>query len=131
MLAAEIIDSRISDWRIKLADTVADNASSARVVVGPTLDATPELLADLVGERVELFVDGKRTAQGLGAEVLGDPLLAVAWLAGTLHAYGQGIEAGELVLAGALHASVPLTPGSTLSIRSGRLPTLIATVQKT
>jgi 2-keto-4-pentenoate hydratase len=129
VLAIEVIDSRVADWRIKLADTVADNASSARVVVGPAVDATPELLATLADEAVELYVDDALAAEGRGAEVLGDPLEAVAWLARTLHPYGAGIEAGELVLAGAVHASLPLTPGTTLSVRSGRLPALTATVR--
>lgn len=129
VLAIEVIDSRIADWRITLADTVADNASSARVVVGRAVAATPELLASLADEAVELYVDNALAAEGHGAEVLGDPLEAVAWLARTLHPYGAGIEAGELVLAGAVHASLPLTPGSTLSVRSGRLPTLTTTVR--
>ncbi|MGC0416895.1 2-keto-4-pentenoate hydratase [Embleya sp. AB8] len=129
LLAVEVIDSRIADWRIQLADTVADNASSARVVVGPAVEATTELLASLADEAVELSVDGVSAAEGRGAEVLGDPLAAVAWLARTLHPFGAGIEAGELVLAGAVHASLPLTPGTTLSVRSGRLPALTATVR--
>lgn len=129
VLAVEVIDSRIADWRIKLADSVADNASSARVVVGPAVDATEELLAGLADEAVELHVDGVLAAEGRGAEVLGDPLQAVVWLARTLHTYGAGLEAGELVLAGAVHASLPLTPGTTLSVRSGRLPALTATVR--
>jgi len=124
MPALEIIDSRIANWKITLPDTVADNASSARVVTGPAVDADPELLASLADEAVELYVDGELAAEGRGAEVLGDPLEAVAWLARTLHAYGAGIAAGELVLAGAVHASLPLTPGTTLSVRSGRLPEL-------
>jgi 2-keto-4-pentenoate hydratase len=83
--AIEIIDSRIADWKIALADTIADNASSARVVVGAAVDATPELLATLKDERIELAVNGRMVAQGTGAAVLGDPIEAVAWLARTLH----------------------------------------------
>ncbi|WP_326731642.1 2-keto-4-pentenoate hydratase [Streptomyces phaeochromogenes] len=128
LLALEVIDSRIEDWKIELADTVADNASSARVVAGPATEATPELLRDLKDEYVEMSVDGQRVAAGAGAALLGDPLEPVAWLARTLYAYGVGIEAGELVMAGAVDAAVPLTPGSTLSVRSGRLPALTATV---
>ncbi|MFC8827339.1 2-keto-4-pentenoate hydratase [Streptomyces sp. NPDC057137] len=127
--AIEVIDSRIRDWRLTLADTVADNASSALVITGPAIDADPALLTSLGSECLELTADGRSVAKGIGAEVLGDPLEAVAWLARTLHAYGVGIEPGELVLAGAVHASIPLTGTTTLSLRSDRLPTLTATVR--
>ncbi|MEU6802681.1 2-keto-4-pentenoate hydratase [Streptomyces neyagawaensis] len=130
-LAVEIIDSRIADWHVSQADTVADNASSARVVVGRPVDATDDLLTGLRDECVGLYADGERVAFGLGAEVLGDPLRAVAWLARTLHAHGSALHPGELLLTGSVHASVPLTPGSRLAVRSdtGRLPGLTVTVR--
>ncbi|PBC77068.1 2-oxo-3-hexenedioate decarboxylase/2-keto-4-pentenoate hydratase [Streptomyces sp. TLI_235] len=131
VLAVEIIDSRIADWRITLADTVADNASSARVVVGRPVDATPQLMAGLKDESLELYVDGEQAARGLGSEVLGDPIEAVAWLARTLDRFGTGLQPGELVLAGAVHASIPLTPGTRMVARSasGRLPELTAGIR--
>lgn len=98
--ALEIVDSRIRDWRITLADTVADNASSAGLVLGPW---TPLALApDLGAMTAGLFVDGVRVASGSGRDVLGHPAAAVAWLAGTLAAFGTALEAGQVVLAGAM-----------------------------
>ncbi|MGY5115546.1 2-keto-4-pentenoate hydratase [Streptomyces sp. 900105755] len=131
LLTAEVMDNRIADWRIGLVDTVADNASAGRIVVGQPVDATPELLRSLRDECLELYVDGRRVALGLGAEVFGDRLEAVAWLARTLHAHGRALHPGELLLTGSVHAGVPLTPGSRLAVRSGtgRLPELAVTVR--
>jgi 2-keto-4-pentenoate hydratase len=131
LLMAEVMDSRIADWRIGLVDTMADKASAGRIVVGRPVDATPELLRSLRDECLELYADGRRVALGLGAEVFGDLLEAVAWLARTLHAHGSALHPGELLLTGSVHASVPLTPGSRLAVRSGtgRLPELTVTVR--
>jgi 2-keto-4-pentenoate hydratase len=108
--ALEIIDSRIVDWRIKLVDTVADNASSARVVVGDfrPIDR-PEL--DLVTMAGTLRRDGEIVGSGTGAAVLGHPAAAVAWLVGVLALYGEGLRAGDIVIPGAMCASVPFEPG--------------------
>ncbi|MPY55957.1 2-keto-4-pentenoate hydratase [Streptomyces spongiae] len=131
VLALEVIDSRIADWRVTSADAVADNACAARVVVGQVVDVTRSLLDGLRDECVGLYADGEQVAQGLGAEVLGDPLEAVAWLSRTLHAQGGAIQPGELLLTGSVHASVPLTAGSRFTVRSGtrHLPELNVTVR--
>jgi len=107
--ALEIIDSRIADWRISLADTVADNASSARVVVGPRRPVAGLDLAALTGS---LLRDGEVSGSGTGAAVLGHPAAAVAWLANTLAGFDESLAAGEIVIPGALCASVPLVSGS-------------------
>jgi 2-keto-4-pentenoate hydratase len=121
MLAFEVIDSRIADWRIGLVDTVADNASSARVAAGSPVPCDPALLAALPDEKLTVTQDGEPLATGRGDAVLGDPLLAVAWLARRLHGFGGGLRAGDLILTGAVHASVPLRPGSRLRVTSPRL----------
>jgi 2-keto-4-pentenoate hydratase len=107
--ALEIIDSRIADWKIKLVDTVADNASSSRVVVGEPRALNGMGLIDLHG-RMER--DGEVIGSGRGADVLGDPAAAVAWLVNTLSEYGQHLKAGEVVIPGALCASAPLVARS-------------------
>lgn len=114
--ALEIIDSRIVDWRIKLADTIADHASCA-LYVAAEHGAT---LSDVALQTVELVLeqDGEELGRGTGEAVLGDPLKAVAWLAATIGAYGRQLSAGDLVLAGALHASVPITPGTRVEART-------------
>ena len=109
--ALEIIDSRIEDWRITLPDTVADNASSARFAIG-----RPQPLngRDLAAVEATLLVDGEQIGSGRGEAVLGNPASAVAWLANTLAGYGERLAAGEVVLPGAMCASVPLRAGSTV-----------------
>jgi 2-keto-4-pentenoate hydratase len=116
--ALEIIDSRVADWKIALADTVADNASSALAVAG---DPVPGIAADtLKDETVELLVDGQPITGGSGQALLGDPLRALAWLANRLGPLGQAIPAGVLVLAGSVHAAVPLEPGHEYTARYAR-----------
>lgn len=107
--ALEIIDSRIADWRIKLPDTIADNASSARVVYGGRLTPVDELDLRTIG--MVLTVDGAVAATGAGAAALGNPIRCVAWLANKLGEFGVPLRAGDLVLAGALHAAVSVAAG--------------------
>jgi 2-oxopent-4-enoate hydratase len=107
--ALEIIDSRVADWKIKLPDTIADNASSARVVCGGRLVPIADLDLRTIG--MVLTVDGAVAATGAGAAVLGNPIRCVAWLANKLGEFGVPLRAGDLVLAGALHAAVGVAAG--------------------
>lgn len=109
----ELIDSRIADWRIALPDTIADSASSARFVVGRT--GRPVAGLDLRGIEVTVTRNGEPAGSGLGAAVLGDPAAAVAWAANTLGALGETMDAGHVVLPGAVHASVPVHAGDTFT----------------
>ena len=96
--ALEIVDSRIADWRITLADTIADNASSGAVVLGewvPISDAPP-----LPDTTAALYLNDTLVESGRGAAVMGDPAVAVAWLANALTEYGTAIEAGQFVMSG-------------------------------
>jgi 2-keto-4-pentenoate hydratase len=106
--ALEVIDSRIADWRITITDTIADNASSAHAVVG---EFRPVGSLDLPAVAMRMDVDGT-SVEGRGAAVLGHPATAVAWLARALHAQGEALEAGEIVLAGALARALPVARGS-------------------
>jgi 2-oxopent-4-enoate hydratase len=110
--ALEIIDSRVADWKIKLPDTIADNASSARVVCGGRLTAVEDLDLRTIG--MVLTVDGAVAATGAGAAVLGNPIRCVAWLANKLGEFGVPLRAGDLVLAGALHAALPVAAGTSV-----------------
>ena len=107
--AVEIIDSRVMDWRIKLADTIADLASSAQIVLSSNLVPLDRVDPRLAG--VAMTRNGELVATGAGAAALGDPLHAVAWLANTLHPLGETLAAGHVVMTGALHAAVPLADG--------------------
>lgn len=107
--AMEIIDSRVTDWKIAFVDTVADNGSSARCVFGSEQELRPG--TDLAGEVVRLSEDGVPVAEGPATAVLGHPATSVAWLANALADYGAGLRAGDLVLSGSLTRATPLTPG--------------------
>ena len=117
--ALEIIDSRIADWKIGLADTVADNASSARYVLGARLTPVRDLDLRLLG--VVLTVNGAVVETGAGAAVLGNPARCVAWLANKLAEFGETLEAGDVVLAGAVHRSAPVTAGDSVRAEFARL----------
>lgn len=105
----EVVDSRIHDWRIKITDTIADNASCGVYALGkPAID--PRSL-DLPKLQVKVYQNETLLHTGEGAAVQGDPLTALAWLANTLGAYHIPFLAGEIILSGSL---VPLTP-----LRSG------------
>ncbi|MGW4550215.1 2-keto-4-pentenoate hydratase [Streptomyces violaceorubidus] len=119
-LALEVIDTRFTGWQITIADSIADNASCARVVTGPMVPLDADM--DLAAEPVVVSVNGTAVATGEGRAVLGDPLLVLVWLAGRLHRFGDGLRAGHLVLAGAVHASLPLEAWSTVRARSPHLP---------
>ncbi|MFE7402517.1 2-keto-4-pentenoate hydratase [Streptomyces sp. NPDC057557] len=119
-LALEVIDTRFTSWRITVADSIADNASCARMVTGPMVPFSSDM--DLAAEPLVVSVDGTAVATGEGRAVLGDPLRALTWLAGRLHRVGDELRAGQLVLAGAVHASLPLEPRSTVRARSPHLP---------
>lgn len=118
----EIIDSRIADWKIKLVDTVADNGSSARVVVGNKYSTVDCL--DLRSLGMALHKNEELVATGSGAAALGHPAQAVAWLANKLHEFGIHLKAGELILPGALSAAVAVTEGDTISANFGPLGTV-------
>jgi 2-oxopent-4-enoate/cis-2-oxohex-4-enoate hydratase len=95
----EVIDSRVKDWKIKIQDTVADNASSARYVLGTKPVRLGSLDLRLAG--MALRVNGEVQSTGCGAACLDHPALAVAWLGNTLGAHGVSLKAGEVILSGA------------------------------
>lgn len=117
--AIEIVDSRIADWKITFADTVADNGSSAFFVLGKERKSLRGL--DLYTCGMALEVDGKVASLGAGAACLGHPLAAAAWLARTLAARGEGLKAGDVVLTGALGPMVALKPGMRVRAKIGGL----------
>lgn len=117
--AIEIVDSRIADWRISFADTVADNGSSAFFVLGE--DHRPLQGLDLWTCGMVLEVNGEIAAVGAGAACLGHPLDAVAWLARTLSRRGEPLRAGDIVLSGALGPMVSIAPGDRLRATVGGL----------
>jgi 2-keto-4-pentenoate hydratase len=117
--ALEVIDSRIRDWKIKLPDTVADNASSARIVLGGKI--TPVMGLDLRTVGMVLEKNGEVVATAAGAAVLGNPAQAVAWLANKLGAYKIAMSKGEIILSGSLTAAIPVAAGDFIRADFGPL----------
>jgi 2-keto-4-pentenoate hydratase len=120
--ALEIVDSAITDWKITLVDTVADNASCGLYVLGdqPVAFATLQL-AEL---GMEMTANGHVASTGSGAACMGHPLRAAYWLARTMVERGQGLRAGEVILSGALGPMVPVHAGDRLHASVGALGTV-------
>ena len=110
----EIVDSRIRDWKIRIEDTVADNASCGVSVLGSRVVDPHEV--DLVGCAMKLEKNGEVVTTGSGAAALGSPLEAVAWLANTLGQLNESLKAGEVVLSGSLAAMVSVAAGDSLNV---------------
>jgi 2-oxopent-4-enoate/cis-2-oxohex-4-enoate hydratase len=113
----EIVASRIRDWKIKIQDTVADNASCGMFVLGST--AVDPRKLDLMTCGMVLEKNGEIIATGAGAAALGSPVNAVAWLANTLGRLGIGLKAGEVILSGALAAMFPAKAGDHFRVTIG------------
>ncbi|WP_223165641.1 2-keto-4-pentenoate hydratase [Lentzea indica] len=104
----EIVDSRISGWDITFADTVADNASAGLFVLGAEHEPGAVVTRDV---SMVLSVNGEPRSNGTGADCMGDPLAALAWLATTAAHLGDPLKAGDVVLSGALGPVVPVQAG--------------------
>jgi 2-oxopent-4-enoate hydratase len=122
--AIEIVDSRVADWRIKLVDTVADNASSGKLVIGGRITPVDGIDLRLVGCVVSR--NGQVIDTGAGAAALGNPARCVAWLANKLAGFGSGLKAGDIVLPGAVHKMVPVEPGDVFRAEFGHLGAVTA-----
>lgn len=110
----EIVDSRIEDWKIKIQDTVADNASCGVYVLSET-EVDPRDY-DLPNLKMKIYKNGEFHSEGLGSAVQGNPLTAVAWLANTLGEFGIPFKAGEVILSGSLAPLIPVVPGDEMSL---------------
>lgn len=115
----EIVDSRVADWRIKIEDTVADNASSGALVLG----GRPLRLVDFDPRTVgaSLSINGEIRQTGSTAAVLGNPLTAVAWLANKVATFGVELAEGDVVLPGSCTRMEPIAPGDVVRADFDRL----------
>lgn len=113
----EIVDSRIRDWKIRIGDTVADNASCGVFVLGDK--AVSGSCIDLSTCGMVFEKNGEVIGTGAGAAALGSPVNAVAWLANTLGQLGIPLKAGEAILSGALAAMVPIRAGDNFRVSIG------------
>jgi 2-keto-4-pentenoate hydratase len=126
--AIEIVDSRIADWKISFADTVADNGSSAFFVLGQEKKRLKDL--DLLTCGMIMEVNDEIRSMGVGAACLGHPLNAAAWLARVMAENGTPLRKGEIILTGALGPMVSLTPGDSIRSRVGGLGSVSFTYGK-
>ena len=117
MACFEIVDSRILDWKIKIQDTVADNASCGVFVLGDKLVDPKKIDLALCGMVLEK--NGEIVVTGAGAATMASPVNAMVWLANTLGRLGISLNAGDIVLSGALGAMVPVKAGDSLRCTIG------------
>lgn len=122
--ALEIVDSRITDWNISFADTVADNASSGLYVLGSERRTLDDF--EPVEVTMSMSIDGEEVSTGNGAACLGDPLNALSWLAQQARTFGEPLRAGQVILSGALGPMRPLHPGATVTAAISGLGTVSA-----
>jgi 2-keto-4-pentenoate hydratase len=114
----EVIDSRIVDWRIAFVDTVADNGSSARCVIG---ELQPLGDHDLAEVEATMRKNGEVVERAKGAAVLGHPADAVAWLANALAPFGRALAAGDYVLSGSFMTASRASAGDAYTASFGEL----------
>lgn len=107
--AIELIDTRITDWKIKLCDTIADNASSAGFVLGPERVKPADI--DIKNIDAVLTRNGEVVAKGRSDAVLGNPVTAVAWLARKVESFGVRLRKGDIVLPGSCTRAIDARPG--------------------
>ncbi len=105
----ELIDTRITDWKIGLCDTIADNASSAGFVLGQARVSPRDI--DIKGIDAVLRCNGEVVAQGRTDAVLGNPVTAVAWLARKVDGFGVRLRKGDVVLPGSCTRAIDAHPG--------------------
>jgi 2-oxopent-4-enoate hydratase len=117
--ALEIIDSRVRDWKIKIQDTVADNASSAAFVLGAKMVSPTGIDLRYVG--YVMMKNGRLATVGAGAAVLGSPAQSVAWLANKMGEYGISLKSGEIILSGSAAAAIVVQAGDSIRLTVDRV----------
>ena len=105
----EIVDSRLADWKIKIQDTIADNASSAALVLGGRPTRLHDVDPALIG--ATLRKNGEIVETGCSGAVLGNPMIAVAWLANKVAQFGVALEPGNVIMPGSCTRMIPVAAG--------------------
>jgi 2-keto-4-pentenoate hydratase len=118
----EIVDARTEGWSVKMPEMIADNVFQARYLLGDSVVPVADL--DLAAVAVVLQKNGAEAARATGANVLGSPANALAWLANRIAEHGHGLKAGDIVLAGSLTPLIPCAAGDTLEATFDGLGTI-------
>ncbi len=114
----EVVDSRIDDWKIKIQDTVSDNASCGLFTINEAAAIDPRKI-DLATCGMVVTKNGKTISTGAGAAAMGSPVNCVAWLANTLGQFGITLNAGDVILSGSLVPLEPVAAGDVMTVRVG------------
>ncbi len=112
----EVVDSRIDNWRIKIQDTVADNASCGLFTINENAAVDPNNI-DLTRCEMVVSKNGSVISTGKGDAAMGNPVNCVTWLANTLGQYGIGLSAGDVILSGSLVPLEPVSAGDVMTVR--------------
>jgi 2-keto-4-pentenoate hydratase len=121
-LVVEIVASRIADWKIKLVDTIADNASYGGFVLGEWDRKLRTEDLRLLG--MTIYKNGELGAEGVGAAAMGHPAISVAWLVNKLSEFGVSLEPGDIVLSGGITPMQPVAAGDVFTINLTEQPSL-------
>ena len=106
----ELVDSRVADWKIKLVDTIADNASYGGFTLGPWDRTLPG--QDLGELAMRITQNGELAAEGVGKAALGHPAKSTAWLVNKLGGLGVTLKPGDIVISGAITKMIPAKQGA-------------------
>jgi 2-oxopent-4-enoate/cis-2-oxohex-4-enoate hydratase len=117
MPSIEVVDSRVEDWKIKIQDTVADNASCGLLLLGDNCVDPSKVDLATCGMVVEK--NGSIISTGAGAAAMGSPVNCIVWLANTLGEYGISLNAGEIIMSGSLVPLEPVQAGDNLRVSIG------------
>lgn len=121
-LGVEIVDSRIADWKIKLIDTIADNASYGGFTLGPWDETL--VGKDLAALEMKILHNGDLAAEGLSSAAFGHPAGSTAWLANKLLEFGIALEPGDVVISGGITKMLPVTKGDNFTFSLSTQPSL-------
>jgi 2-keto-4-pentenoate hydratase len=121
-LGVEIVDSRIADWKIKLVDTIADNASYGGFTLGPWDKRVGDV--DLSSLVMKIDHNGAPAAEGPASAVMGHPANSAAWLANKLSEFGVSLEPGDIVISGGITKMLPVKAGDSFMFALSGQPEL-------
>lgn len=110
----EIVGSRIKNWDIKIADTIADNASASHWVIGHQPVKLENL--DLINCKMQMTNHGEIVSEGTGKACLGSPINALLWLAQKMVVMKQPLKAGDLILSGAVGPMISAKSGDHFNV---------------
>ena len=119
--AIEVPDSRYHDFvRVGAPQLIADNACASWFLLGKAVSVDWRNL-DLATHKLDAFLNGAHAAQGIGANALGDPRVALTWLANELNTFADGLRAGDIVTTGTCITPVAVAPGDQMRVDFGVL----------